>query len=238
MATPRPDTDIERALVIAAHPDDADFGAGGTIARWTASGIPVTELYLTRGEQGGRPDADHTAMPGIREGEQREAAAERGVHDVRFLDGYRDGWLEPSFDLVREIVAVIRDVRPQRVLCQSPERIYDRIQASHPDHLAAGEASLRAIYPAAENPFAWPELGLPFWHVGEIWLMAHPAPDHVVDVTDTFARKVAALRAHASQTGHREDLETFLSQWADRTAEQHGLATGRLAEAFKVISLN
>ena len=238
MATPRHDDEIERALVIAAHPDDADFGAGATISRWTSHGIAVTELYLTRGEQGGRPDADTEAMPRIREREQRAAAHLRGVEDVRFLEGYRDGWLVPEFELVRRIVEVIRDVRPQRVLCQSPERNYDRLQASHPDHLAAGESALRAIYPAAENPFAWPELALPFWHVGEIWLMAHPTPDHVVDVTDTFDRKVAALHAHESQTSHRDDLEDFLNQWAARLATAHGLPEGRREEAFKVIALN
>lgn len=235
---PRPDADIQRALVVAAHPDDADFGAAGTMAGWVRSGIQVTLLCLTHGEQGARPDADISLLPELREREQRAASAELGVTDVRFLHGYRDGWLEPSFDLQRDIVQVIRDVRPQRVLCQSPERWYDRIMASHPDHLAAGEATVRACYPAAENPFAWPEMGSDFWHVGEIWLMAHPSADHPVDVTDTFANKVAALRQHSSQTGHRHELETFLGEWMGKTAQRFDLAEGRLAEAFKFIPLN
>ena len=159
------------------------------------------------------------------------------------MEGHRDGWLEPTFELQREIVRAIRDVRPQRVVCQSPERNYDRLQASHPDHLAAGEATVRACYPAAENPFAWPELheeeGLPFWHVGEIWLMAHPTPDHVVDVTDVFDRKIAALKAHASQTAHRGDeLEVFLRRMSGFMGQRMGLPDGRLGEAFKVIPLN
>ncbi len=235
---PRPDSEIERALVVAAHPDDADFGAAGTIAGWVRAGIEVTLLSLTHGEQGARPDADIEQLAGLREQEQQAASAELGITDVRFLDGYRDGWVEPSFDLQRDIVAVIRDVRPQRVLCQSPERWYDRLQASHPDHLAAGEATVRACYPAAENPFAWPELGSDFWKVGEIWLMAHPMPDHPVDVTDTFEAKVAALRQHSSQTGHRAELEEFLRDWMARTAQRFDLAEGRLAEAFKFVPLN
>lgn len=198
----------------------------------------MTLLCLTRGEQGGRPDADTLAMPALREAEQRAASGELGVTDVRFLDGYRDGWLEPTFELQRDIVEVIREVRPQRVLCQSPERWYERLQASHPDHLAAGEATLRAVYPAAENPFAWPESGLPFWHVGEVWLMAHPNQHHAVDVTDVFDRKVAALRAHASQTRHREDLAEFLRAWAAGTAQRFDLAEDRLAEAFAIVPLN
>lgn len=236
--TPKPDTDIERVLVVVAHPDDADFGAAGTLAGWAERGIEVTLLCCTHGEQGARPDADIAAIPALREAEQKAASAELGVGDVRFLEGHRDGWLVPDFDLQRDIVRVIRDVRPQRILTQSPERNWDRLQASHPDHLAAGEATLRAAYPAAENPFAWPELGLPFWHVGEVWLMAHPTPDHVVDVTDAFDRKVAALRRHASQTGHRTDLEDFLRTRAGHMATTMGLAEGRLAEAFRICPLN
>lgn len=238
MAQPKHDSAIERVLVVAAHPDDADFGAAGTIASWRAAGIEVTLLCVTHGEQGARPDADITTIPALREAEQTAASAALGVSDVRFLDGHRDGWVEPSFDLQRDIVRVIRDVRPQRVLCQSPERNYDRIFSSHPDHLAAGEAAVRACYPAAENPFAWPELGLDRWHVGEIWLMAHPTPTHVVDTTDHFPAKVAALRAHASQTGHRDNLEDMLRHWAELTATQFDLPDGRLAEAFAVVALN
>lgn len=243
MAAPRPDSEIERILVVAAHPDDADFGLAGTLATWTDAGLAVTLLCLTHGEQGARPDADIAAIPALREREQQAASAAVGVTDVRWIEGYRDGWLAPTMDLQREIVRVIRDVRPQRVVCQSPERNYDRLQASHPDHLAAGEATIRACYPASENPFAWPELlsdeGLELWHVGEIWLMAHPTPDHVVDVTEVFDRKVAALRAHASQTAHRGDeLDRFLRQMSGFMGQRMGLPAGRLGEAFKVIPLN
>ncbi len=240
-ATPRPDHDIQRVLVVAAHPDDCDFGAAGTIAGWVDAGLAVTILLCTRGEQGGFDDTNREQMPAIREREQMAASAVLGVKDVRFLQGHRDGWLEPSWELQRQIVEVIRDVRPQRVLIQSPERWYNRIQASHPDHLAAGEAAIRAIYPAAENRFAWPELidqGLAPWHVSEVWIMAHPDTTHVVDITDAFGRKVAALQAHASQTGHQGDqLEELLRSWGRAVAEMFDLGEGRLGECFHVMDL-
>lgn len=239
---PLPDSEVERALVVTAHPDDADFGAAGTIASWVDAGIVVTLLLCTHGEQGGFDDTPRSEMPLIREREQRAASAELGVTDVRFLDGWSDGWLEPTFELQKAIVAVIREVRPQRVLTQSPERLYQRLQASHPDHLAAGEATVRAVYPAAENRFAWPELlalGLEPWKVRELWLSAHPDMPHVVDTTEWFDRKVSALRAHASQTAHLgEGLREMLHSWNSRNAEVAGLAPGRLAEVFAVTRLN
>lgn len=241
-AQPLPDVEVERALVVAAHPDDADFGSAGTLAGWVDAGIAVTLLLCTRGDQGGFDDTPRAEMPLLREREQRAASAELGVTDVRFLDGHSDGWLEPGWELQHQIVRVLRQVRPQRVLCQSPQRILQRLQASHPDHLAAGEATVRAVYPASENRFAWPELleeGLEPWKVTELWLMAHPETPHVVDITDRFDRKVAALRAHASQTAHLgEGLEQMLRGWNEGNAARSGLAPGRLAETFAVSRIN
>jgi LmbE family N-acetylglucosaminyl deacetylase len=121
----------------------------------------------------------------------------------------------------------------------SPDRNWLRLPASHPDHLAAGAAAIAAIYPDARNPFAHPELlrdeGLDAWTVSEAWLMAHAENDHYVDITDVFDRKLAALRAHASQTGHMEDLEERMRGWFSANALLGGLPEGRLAEAFKVI---
>ncbi len=236
-----PDSDVQRVLCVGAHPDDLDFGASGTVATFTKAGMEVTYLLCTRGDQGGFDDTPREQMPALREAEQRAAAAAVGVHDVRFLDGFRDGWLEPSADLVREISRVIRQVRPQRMLIQSPERNWDRIGASHSDHLAAGEASIRAVYPTARNPFAFPELldqeGLEPWSVLEVWLMAHQVTDHHVDITDTFEQKLAALREHTSQTSHMgEELETRLREWGATTAASVGLPEGRLAEAFRVVA--
>jgi len=113
---PLPDLEVERVLVIAAHPDDIDFGAAGTVATFVDAGLTVTYLVCTQGDQGGFDDTPREQMPAIRMAEQRAAAAAVGVSDVRFLQGYRDGWLEPTFELQRDIVRVIRDVRPRRLL--------------------------------------------------------------------------------------------------------------------------
>lgn len=234
------DNEVQRILAVMAHPDDVDFGAGGTIARWTDEGIEVTYCLVTDGDAGGFDrSVARTDIPEIRRTEQRNAAKAVGVEDVRFL-GYPDGRLELTLDLRRDISRVIRQVRPQRVLTQSPERNWVRMPASHPDHLTTGEAALRAIYPDSRNPFAFPELladeGLEPWEVAEVWVMAHPAPNHHVDVTDTFDRKIAALRAHVSQTAHMDDLEIWLRERLGQIATEAGLPAGHLAEAFAVYS--
>ena len=234
------DTDVQRALVITAHPDDVDFGAGGTVRGWTDAGIQVTSCICTDGDAGGfDPAVDRSEIPVIRRAEQRAAAAVLGVTDVRFL-GYPDGRLTASFELRRDISRVIRQVRPQRALIQSPERNWVRVGASHPDHLAAGAAAMAAIYPDARNPFAHPELladeGLAEWAIAETWVMAHPDTNHAVDVTDVFEVKMTALRAHESQTAHMDDLEQRLREWLGTNATAAGLPDGRLAERFFVTS--
>ena len=231
---------VERALVVVAHPDDVDFGAGGTIATWTDEGIEVTYCIATDGDAGGfDPAVPRDQIGGIRQAEQRAAAKEVGVEDVVFL-GYPDGQLTPSFDLRRDISRVIRQVRPQRLLMQSPEINWERIGASHPDHRAAGEAALCAVYPDARNPFAHPELlaeeGLAAWTVPEVWLMGGQRADRWVDITEVFDRKLAALRAHVSQTAHLgAGLETMLREWNGGNALAGRLPAGRLAEAYQVV---
>jgi LmbE family N-acetylglucosaminyl deacetylase len=234
------DSEIERVLAVTAHPDDVDFGASGTIASWTAAGVEVTYCVCTDGDAGGfDPTVDRAEIPGIRRAEQRAAAAVVGVTDVRFL-GYPDGALEATQDLRRDISRVIRQVRPQRMLIQSPDRNWARIGASHPDHLAAGVAAIAAIYPDARNPFAHPTLladeELAEWAAAETWLMAHPDTNHAVDVTDQFDRKIAALSAHQSQTAHMDGLETRLREWGAMNAAAAGLPEGRLAERFFVVA--
>ena len=231
----------ERVLVVTAHPDDVDFGAAGTIAAWTRAGVEVTYAIVTNGDAGGFDhDVPREDIPRIRQAEQRAAAKAVGVEDVHFL-GYVDGELTVSHDLRRDISRVIRQVRPQRLVCQSPERNWDRLPASHPDHMAAGEAAVQAVYPDARNPFAHRSLlldeGLDAWTVPQVWIMGGPRPNHWVDVTDTFADKIAALRAHASQVAHREDLPEFVRGWLERQAEAAGLPAGRLAEAFMVVDV-
>ena len=233
-------TAVERVLVVTAHPDDVDFGAAGSVATWTAQGIQVSYCVCTDGDAGGSDESVSRAeMARIRRAEQSAAAATVGVSDLHWL-AHPDGRLIPSIELRRDITRVIRQVRPQRVLVQSPQRNWVRIFASHPDHLAAGEAALCAIYPDSRNPFAHPELleqeRLEPWTVREIWIMAHPESDTPVDITDVFDRKVAALQCHVSQIAQRDGLEQMLRAWASANAEQHGLPSGRLAEVFKVIS--
>lgn len=230
--------DVSRVLMVMAHPDDVDFGCGGTVAGWTKAGTEVSYCLVTNGDAGGfDPAVPRAEIAGIRQAEQRAAAAEVGVTDLTFL-GYPDGRLYVTHELRRDISRVIRTVRPQRVVCQSPERNYARIYPSHPDHLAAGEAALCAVYPDARNPFAHPELGaegLEAHVVSEVWLSGGPLTDHFVDVTDTYDRKLAALRAHQSQTAHMEDLDGMLRGWLTLNATAAGLPEGRLAEAFQVI---
>jgi LmbE family N-acetylglucosaminyl deacetylase len=232
---------VTRALVVTAHPDDVDFGAGGTAMALVKAGVQVTFCICTDGDAGGFDDStDRSEIPAIRRAEQVAAAAVYGVTDVRFL-GYRDGYLEPSHDLQRDIVRVMRQVQPQLVLTQSPERNWERLPSSHPDHMAAGEATARALYPAVRNPYAYPELrieeGLDAWTVNWLWLQGHVEPNHWVDTTEFFTRKVTALEAHASQTSHMEGLEGMLRSWGEMQAAAAGFETGRLAEAFRQIKL-
>jgi LmbE family N-acetylglucosaminyl deacetylase len=228
--------DVERVLVVVAHPDDVDFGAGGTVAAWVEEGIDVAYCLVTDGDAGGHdPSVPREEIPAIRRAEQTAAAKELGVSDLIWL-GYPDGQVVVSLALRRDIAGAIRQVRPQRVVCPSAERYYARVFASHPDHLAVGEATLCAVYPDARNPFAFPELaarGLEAHIVDEVWVTGGPEPDTYVDVTDTFDKKVAALRAHVSQTGRMDDLAGFLRTWLEATAARGGLAPGRLAEAFR-----
>jgi len=230
---------VRRALAVMAHPDDVDFGAAGTVRAWTEAGIEVSYCLITDGDAGGfDPTVPRSEIPRIRQAEQRAAGAVLGVTDVRFL-GYRDGELAVSHELRRDISRVIRQVRPDRMLIQSPDRNWGRIQASHPDHLAAGEAAIQAVYPDARNPFAHPSLladeGLEEWTVPEVWVMASPSPNQWVDVTDAFDVKIAALRAHDSQTAHMDDLADRVRGWMTMQAQQAGMPEGRLAEAFMVV---
>lgn len=233
------DSEVGRILVVAAHPDDADFGSAGTVAGWTDAGIDVIYCIVTDGDAGGSdPSVSRAEMVTLRHAEQTAAAKQVGVHDLRFL-GYPDGRVEATLGLRKDLSRVIRQVRPDRLVCPSPERNYLRLGVSHPDHRAVGSAALDAVYPDARNQFAFPELladeGLEPWKVREVWIGGGTAPNHYVDITETFPRKVAALRAHVSQTGQMEDLEGMLRTWLSRAASQGGLPEGRLAEVFQVL---
>jgi LmbE family N-acetylglucosaminyl deacetylase len=149
-----------------------------------------------------------------------------------------DGQVEPRLLLRREIARVIRTHKPDLVITQNPERNWERIYASHPDHLAVGEATLRAVYPDARNPHAFPELlreGFEPHVVPEVWLTS-AQPNMVVDISKVFDRKIAALKQHESQVGHRKDLEKMLRRNARLLAKTAGMGKARLAEGYKVVT--
>lgn len=232
-----------RVLVVVAHPDDVDFGAAGTVSTWTDNGVHVAYCLVTDGDAGGfDPDVPRSEIGGIRQAEQTAAAKEVGVTDLHFL-GYPDGYLEVSIPLRRDISRVIRIEQPDLVVTQSPQRNWERIYGSHPDHLATGEATMCAVYPDARNPFAHPELaaeGHEAHTVPAVWIMGTDQANHAIDITDSFDRKVAALQHHASQVSNRDPKEfaDMLREWAARNAESRGLEAGRLAETFLAVETN
>ena len=225
-----------RALVVVAHPDDIDFGMAGTVAALTADGATVSYCIVTSGEAGPPEDMDRDELRRVRELEQRAAAAVVGVHDVRFL-GHADGRVVADLALRRDLSRVIREVKPDLVISQSGERVWDRMYFSHPDHLAVGEATACAVYPDARNPWAHPELldeGHEPHAVERMWVSGLE-PNRFVDITHVFDRKVEALRAHASQVGARDGIDTLLRDWSRQNALLAGWDDDRLAESYREI---
>lgn len=229
------------ALVVMAHPDDAEFGCAGTVAAWVREGWSVYYVVCTDASGGGSDDATDVTpaaraqITATRKAEQRAAGALLGLCDVLFLD-YPDGRMQPTLELRRDLVRLIRRYRPSRVICPSPERTWTpgySIPRHHPDHLAVGEATLAALYPAAQNPWDFPELldeGLRPHKVREFYITGAPNSNHAVDISATFDLKLAALRAHTSQLGERiDELEPILRRWASETGESHGFT---YAETF------
>ncbi len=227
-----------RVLVVMAHPDDAEFGAAGTVARWAREGRHVSYLILTDGNRGtADPEMTPERLAKIRHDEQRAAAAKLGVREVFFL-GYDDGSLQPTLDLRRQITRWIRRCQPAVVVAPDPSRWFaGQTYINHPDHRAAGEATLAAIMPSSDTRLIFPELleeGLEPHKVKEIYLTGPAQPDVWVDIGDTFDIKVQALREHASQIGDWAEMEEELRQRA------HDVARGQafdLGEAFKYIKL-
>jgi len=228
-----------KVLCILAHPDDIDFGAGGTIAHLVSQGAKVSYVITTDGNQGGEdPAISREEMAKIRRSEQTEAGKILGVENITFL-GQMDGSVFPTLELRKKFVEQIRIHRPQILITQSPERNWERIFASHPDHLATGEAAVQAVYPDARNQFAFPDLlekGLAPWRVEQIWLTGHPNPNSFQIVTEYFEKKIQALTAHHSQTNHLEDWPQMVKGWMQTVAERAQLPDGILAEAFFVAS--
>lgn len=235
-------SEIDRVLAVTAHPDDVDFGAAGTVAALTDAGVEVVYCVVTDGQAGG---FDHSIprgeMAAIRREEQTKAGAEVGVTDLRFL-GFMDGTVEVTMELRHDISLVIRQVRPQVVITQSPLRNLASMYGSHPDHTATGEATMCAVYPDARNPFAFP--GTPCaeledWSVAEMWVQAGPmatgAEFTEVDITAQVDRKLRALRCHASQLADPDGMEQRLRARFAEVAAERGLPAGRSVELFRVL---
>ena len=228
----------ERVLVVAAHPDDIEFGASGTVARWVAEGSVVRYLVATRGDKGSDdPNADIEALARTREREQRAAADEIGVDGVDFLDE-PDGQVEPSLRLRELITRAIRTFRPDVVMTHDPTVLFVNNEwVNHPDHRAVGQSTVDAVFPTARDPLNFREhldAGLQPWKVAELYLWSTNEANQLVDIGDTLERKVAALGHHASQFRAFEDI----ARWVRRRSEELGERAGyRAAEGFRRVTL-
>ena len=227
-----------RAMVVGAHPDDAEWMCAGTVAKWCAQGWRVVYVLCTDGSKGSSdPDITGEELVQLREAEQREAARVLGVEQVVFL-GHPDAYLEPTLELRKELAREIRRHRPEILVTESPVRnLTDRFYLAHPDHLAAGEAAMAAVFPTARDHLTFPELleeGLEPHKVKEVWIGGgEEGSDMFIDVTDHMDIALEALKAHRSQVSDEEANEWFPLGRIE-TARKVGF---QYAEAFKVIRL-
>lgn len=224
-------------MVIIAHPDDAEFTCAGTVARWIREGTEVVYVVCTDGSRGSNePDMPPERMAPIRRAEQLKAAHMLGVKTTIFLD-HEDGTLQPTLELRRELSRLVRRYTPDIVICPDPTQYFHRdVYVNHPDHRAAGEAAVYAIFPSAVTRFVFPELldeGLQPHKVHEIYLYGSAQPNTFVDISDTIELKIAALRAHRSQVTS-DDADARLRDWNGQVGRQHGV---RFAEEFRRIVL-
>jgi LmbE family N-acetylglucosaminyl deacetylase len=221
------------AMVIIAHPDDAEFTMAGTVALWARAGCRVIYVVCTDGNAGSHePGMTKEQLARIRRSEQRAACDTLGVHRVEFL-GYDDGQLQPTLALRRDLVRAIRQHRPEVILTSDPTVLFagDRY-INHPDHRAAGQAALDAVAPASEMPLLWPELGAPH-KVDHVFVRGNGEPNTWIDISDTIDVKIAALRQHASQMGDWDPTDR-IKKWNASVGEEKGMA---YAENYRVITL-
>ncbi len=223
-----------KALVIVAHPDDAEFLCGGTVARWCAEGWEVNYVLTTSGDMGSRdPEMTRERLKKVREKEQRAAADVLGVKEVVYL-GYPDGFVENTVELREKLAREIKRLKPDLVVTWNPFRT----TFTHRDHRLTGEAALDALYPLARSHLGFPEHledGLEPHRVNEVLLAGSESPDYYVDVTDYFEKKIAALRRHKSQIG-QAPLRELKKRLRDRMAETGKQAGHKLAEGFRRIT--
>lgn len=223
--------ELSRVMVIAAHPDDVEFGCGATIAKWTASGKQVSYVLLTSGDKGSHDPAIRPGkLAAVREAEQRRAAEVLGVCEVTFLR-YADGILENTLAVRARLAALIRHSKPHIVVAIDPWKTYQL----HPDHRAAGYAALDAIFAAREWHIFAEQLveDDPPWRVSEVYLFWTDNADYWEDVSETIAKRVEALTHHASQVGtDLEKLDQRIRERAQKVGEKPGYG---MAEEFKLI---
>ncbi len=225
-----------RGMVVVAHPDDAEYGCSGTVAKWCREGMEVVYVLVTDGSKG---TEDRTITPQrlseIRRQEQISAGKILGLKEVVFL-GYPDAYLQPTLEVRRDITREIRRHRPDVLITLNPTRtLSNNFYMGHPDHFAAGEAALCAVFPAARDHLTFPELlaeGLEPHKVREVLIIGHDRPDKWIDVTDSMHIAMQALVAHASQIGP-EGLER-MKEWRTEAGKERGM---QYAEAFKHILL-
>ena len=230
-----------RALVVAAHPDDIEFGCSGTVARWVDEGAEVVYALLTNGASGSSdPAMTRERLAEIRRAEQIAAAKVVGVEQVEFL-GYEDGFLQPTLEVRREVVKLIRRVRPEVVVTMDPTvRFAGDRYINHPDHRAAGEVTLDAVIPGSDTRLAYPDLleeGLEPVRLTAVWLTFSEQPNLVVDIGEQLQRKLDSLHCHTSQmpSGAPEDaIANFIVERAREAAKDEPFQYG---EAFRVIRL-
>jgi LmbE family N-acetylglucosaminyl deacetylase len=232
-------SNINKVLVIVAHPDDIDYGCAGTVAWLTSQGVEVSYCLATSGDAGGDNDGlSNVQRSELREKEQRDAGKIVGVDKIHFLR-LPDGAIEADLGLREKLTRIIRKEQPDLVITQSPQRRYDRIYASHPDHLATGEATFCAVYPDARNPNAFAHLldedYLPHL-VPNIWVMADENPDTFINITELFDQKIEALFKHESQIDDQGKIELMVRDWTANMAQEARLESGQLCEAFKHVN--
>lgn len=228
----------QRAMVVVAHPDDAEFTMAGTAALWAAAGSAISYVICTRGDRGSNdPNITPWALARIREAEQRAAAAILGVQDVVLLD-HPDGTLEPTLALRRDLTREIRRFRPEVVLCGDPSvRYYGSGYLNHPDHRAAASAALDAVFPSAETRYIFPELlsaGLEPHRVHAVYIHGSLEPNVWIDISPVLETKIRALQAHKSQVGELS-VEEWVRGMAAEEGRAHGLAA---AESYRMIVVN
>ncbi len=226
----------QKILVILAHPDDPEFFCGATLARWARAGHEIHYFLLTNGNKGGEPDMTSVQLCAIRKVEQQNAAAVIGVQSVQYLN-LEDGYLIPSLELRREIVRVLRREKPDILVTCDPTLLYSWFgRVNHPDHRAAGQVVLDAVFPAAGNGHFFPELlteELQPHTPREVWVSLAASPTTTLDVTDTWEVKMNALKEHKSQIG---DPLLFEQRMLARHTDDSTDETPRYEEKFRVLN--